>query len=98
MKHVLQPLNEQAADVIVKRIDLLESDSMSPQLLLFVAHVTTNRVVLREWDRGSLDVHSAIPYPDELAVFIEKQFAFMKRRQAQLLGVHLRRSKPKSKL
>ena len=98
MKHVLQPLNEQAAEVIVKRIDLLEADAMSDVLLRFVAHVTTNRVVLRQWELGEVDAHSAIPYPDELVGFIEKQFAYMKQRQAQMLSVPLRLSRQPSKL
>ena len=89
MKHVLQPLNEEAAEVIVKRIDLLESDSIDPTLLKFVAHVTSNRVVLQEWEKGNLEAHSAIPYPDELVAYISKQFALMKERQAHALGVKL---------
>jgi hypothetical protein len=98
MTHVLQPLNEAAADVIVNRIDLLESDTMSPHLLNFVAHVTSNRVVLQQWQNGVLDAHSAIPFPDELAEYITRQFAYMKRRQARLLGVNLRSNKVQSKL
>jgi hypothetical protein len=90
MKHVLQPLNEQAADVIVRRIDLLESDAISEYLLKFVAHVAANRVVLQKWEDGELQAHSAIPYPDDVTAFIVKQFARMKRKQAQMLGVKLR--------
>ena len=89
MLHVLQPMNEEAAEVIVKRIDLLESDTINDALLRFVAHVSSNRVVIKEWDKGNLEAHSAIPYPDELVPFITKQFALMKTRQAKLLGVKL---------
>ena len=90
MTSVLQPLNEQAADVIVKRIDLLESDSMSEQLLKFVAHVAANRVVLQKWEEGVLDAHSAIPFPDGVTDFIIQQFARMKRKQAHMLSVNIR--------
>jgi hypothetical protein len=99
MVHVLQPLNEEAAEVIVKRVDLLESDAMDPALLKFVAHVTSNRVVIKEWEKGNLEAHSAIPYPDELVPFITKQFALMKAKQADTLGVKLLQYKqPQSKL
>lgn len=98
MEHVLQPLNEAAAEVIVQRIDLLESDSIAPILLSFVAHVTSNRVVLQQWRSGVKDAHSSIPFPDELLDYVTKQFAYIKRRQARLLGVKLRSNQPQSKL
>jgi hypothetical protein len=88
MVHVLQPMNEEAAEVIVKRIDLLESDTIN-DALLNLAHVSSNRVVIKEWEKGNLEAHSAIAYPDELVGFITKQFALMKTRQAKLLGVAL---------
>lgn len=90
MTTVLQPLNEQAAEVIVKRIDLLESDSMNGELLKFVAHVAANRVVLQKWDEGVLDAHSAIPFPDGVTDFIIQQFARMKRKQAHMLSVNIK--------
>lgn len=93
MMNVLQPLNEQAADVIVKRIDLLQSDHMSPHLLKLVSHVAANRVVISRWKAGDVSAHSAIPYPDEVVGYVRRQFAKMKRIQAQLLGVRLTRSK-----
>lgn len=90
MVTVLQPLNEQAAEVIVKRIDLLESDQMSAELLKFVAHVAANRVVLQKWEEGVLGAHSAIPFPDGVTNFIIEQFARMKRKQARMLSVNIR--------
>jgi hypothetical protein len=90
MRHVLQPLNEEAAEVIVKHIDLLEADAISDHLLKLVAHVTANRVVLHRWEQGELDAHSVIPFPDQIAAFITKEFAKMKRKQAELLGIHLK--------
>lgn len=90
MVTVLQPLNEQAAEVIVKRIDLLESDQMSAELLKFVAHVAANRVVLQKWEEGVLEAHSAIPFPDGVTNFIIEQFARMKRKQARMLSVNIR--------
>ena len=95
MRHVLQPLNERAAEVIVNRIDLLESDSISELMLQLVAHVSANRVVLQHWADGDLNAWSAIPYPDKLPEYVTRQFSVMKQSQAALLGVKLQ---PKSKL
>ena len=47
MKEVLQPLNEKAADIIVKHADLLQSAEMEPLLLQLVAHVFAYRVILK---------------------------------------------------
>jgi hypothetical protein len=47
MKDVLQPLNEKAADIIVNRINLLDSPNINPLLLQFVAHVSAYRVILK---------------------------------------------------
>jgi hypothetical protein len=47
MKEVLQPLNERAAEIIVKHADLLESSTMEPLLLQLVAHVSAYRVILK---------------------------------------------------
>jgi hypothetical protein len=93
MKHVLQPLNEKAAEAIVKRIDLLHSDQMSQHLLNFVSHVAANKVVMSRWEAGDVRAHSVIPYPDEIVGYVTHQFAMMKRMQARLLGVKLTRSK-----
>ena len=87
MKSVLQPLNEKAADVIVNHLNLLESTTIHPSLLQFVAHVSSLRVVIKQWDEGSLDQWSAVTYPDALPEYIEKEFKKIKRRQAELLGM-----------
>ena len=46
MKAVLQPLNEKAAEIITKHVDLLESASVEPLLLQLVAHMSAYRVIL----------------------------------------------------
>jgi hypothetical protein len=47
MTAVLQPLNEKAADIIVKHADLLQSAEMEPLLLQLVAHVFAYRVIIK---------------------------------------------------
>lgn len=49
MKEVLQPLNEKAAEIIVRHADLLQSAQMEPLLLQLVAHVSAYRVILKRW-------------------------------------------------
>ena len=89
MRHVLQPLNERAADIIVTRIDLLQDDRISELLLQLVAHVSANRGVLQNWSEGDLDAWSAITYPDKVPAYISAEFARVKQLQAELLGVKL---------
>lgn len=47
MKTVLQPLNEKAAEIVVRHADLLQSSQMEPLLLQLVAHVMAYRVILK---------------------------------------------------
>ena len=49
MKAVLQPLNEKAAEIVVKHADLLQSSRMEPLLLQLVAHVCAYRVILQRY-------------------------------------------------
>ena len=46
MREVLQPLNEKAAEIVVKHADMLQSNRMEPLLLRLVAHVSAYRVIL----------------------------------------------------
>jgi hypothetical protein len=45
------------------------------------------------WQEGDLNTASAISYPDRLLAFVQREFAVLKRRQAQLLGLKDVRSK-----
>jgi hypothetical protein len=60
MRDVLQPLNEKAAEIVVKHADMLQSDRMEPLLLQLVAHVSAYRVILaRRARRSQSTVRSA---------------------------------------
>lgn len=87
MKSVLQPLNEKGADVIVNHLNLLDSRTINPILLQFVAHVSSYRVILKMWDEGALNEWSAVSYPDKLPEYVEREFKKIKRKQAELLGM-----------
>lgn len=67
MKEVLQPLNEKAADIIVRHADLLQSAQMEPLLLQLVAHVSAYRVILKRYaaSMSSLadDTKSSVHWP-----------------------------------
>uniref|UniRef100_A0A7R9YPK9 Uncharacterized protein n=1 Tax=Chlamydomonas euryale TaxID=1486919 RepID=A0A7R9YPK9_9CHLO len=86
MAQVLQPLNEKAAAIATDNIDLLDGSSIQPQLLQLVAHVYANRVMLDRWERGDYTSASVISYPNSIVEFARREFAAMKRRQAELLG------------
>ncbi|KAF5842053.1 hypothetical protein DUNSADRAFT_9622 [Dunaliella salina] len=88
MVHVLQPLNEKASDIIINGFSLLEGSSINPQLLQLVAHTSAYRVLLERWKNGDHQrFASAISYPDRLEEWVRKEFARLKRTQAELLGV-----------
>lgn len=53
MTAVFQPLNERAAEIVIKNADLLEGPSMEPLLLQLVAHVSAYRVILKRCARGA---------------------------------------------
>ncbi|KAJ9525795.1 hypothetical protein QJQ45_009333 [Haematococcus lacustris] len=87
MTSVLQPLNERAAAIVQGGFSLLEGVALEPQLLQLVAHVSASRVVLERWAQGELATGSAISYPDKLEGMVRQEFARLKARQAELLGV-----------
>lgn len=87
MREVLQPLNEQACSVVYAHADLLDSTTISPTLLRFIAHVAANRVMMREWDRGNLGAFSTIAFPEELLGMANAEFKRLKALQARLLGI-----------
>lgn len=90
MRSVLQPLNEKAADAIVNHLNLLDSPSINPLLLQFVAHVSAYRVILKLWEEGAFNEWSAVSYPDKLPEYVEAEFKKIKRKQAELLGMRER--------
>lgn len=89
MNSVLQPLNEKAADIIINHLNLLESSSIEPLLLQFVAHVSSYRVILKRWEEGAIGEWSAVSYPDKLPEYVEREFKKIKRKQAELLGMKM---------
>jgi hypothetical protein len=98
VREVLLPLSEKAANLVVRRADLLEGSSIEPLLLQLVAHVSALKVLVRQWEQSSgndngsgefdlLPNASAIPYPDDLQEWVERGYSQLKRRQAGLLGI-----------
>ncbi|GAX73465.1 hypothetical protein CEUSTIGMA_g917.t1 [Chlamydomonas eustigma] len=86
MSKVLQPLNERAAQIATDNVDLLEGSTIEPLLLQLVAHVYANRVILERWSQGDFKSFSVISYPNAIVSFVQKEFALMKKKQADLLG------------
>lgn len=86
MEKVLQPLNEKAASIIAKHIDLLDAQQVVPELLQLIAHVSTMRVIIHRWQDGDYSSWSVISYPDKLQEYVLREFARIKMHQARLLG------------
>lgn len=49
LREVLQPLNEKAADIIINRLNLVESANLDPVLLELVSHTYSLRVLLKRY-------------------------------------------------
>lgn len=87
VKEVFMPLNSKAAAIVISRADLLESPTIDNLLLQFVAHVSAYQVIVKQWEAGELSAYSVVPFPDELHDFIKKEYTWIKKRQADLLGI-----------
>lgn len=87
IKTVLMPLNQKAADVIINNLNLLESATIPASMLQFVAHVSSLKVVIQQWDQGYLGERSQIPYPDDLMELVSADFKRIKKKQQDLLGM-----------
>jgi hypothetical protein len=100
VKNVLQPLNEKAADTIINNLNLLESPEyvgeegvkhvVPPSMLQFVAHVSSLRVIIKQWEDGKVGEWSAVSYPNDLLDIIQKDFTRLKKKQRRLLGMRSR--------
>ena len=87
-KHVFMPLNRQLYDLIINKGDLLvESESeMPPELLAFIAHVSSYEAVLAQWDEQDYsELFSVINFPKALSIYAEIHFKQLLDIQSKLL-------------
>mmetsp|Transcript_16182 Transcript_16182/g.50723 ORF Transcript_16182/g.50723 Transcript_16182/m.50723 type:complete len:166 (+) Transcript_16182:120-617(+) len=88
MRSALLPLHRQAAALIDAKAHLFETDSMTHDLLDYVAMVRSYDVILCKWDNGDYAVlFSPIRYPSKLRRHCETTFQDLRKRQAHLLAL-----------
>jgi hypothetical protein len=87
MKEVFMPLNLIMYKAILEHADLLEYGQMPKCMLKLIAHVSTYKAVLAQWENDEFSEHVApVPYPgEELRVHVTKIFELLKERQEKLL-------------
>jgi hypothetical protein len=88
MVEVFFPLIARMEDLVIQHADLIDETEMPECLLELVTHVSTYRAVLRAWEEGDYSRHtSMLPYPRQtLTAYLERRYAELKERQAELLG------------
>lgn len=89
MREVFMPLNLRLEKTIVENADLLIENKMPESLLLFIAHVSAYKAVLRRWENNDYSEHiSLVNYPrQEVRTYAEESFADLKHEQERLLGL-----------
>lgn len=88
---VLQPLNEQAFEILVRRADLMDTTSVPAVFRQFQAHVLAFRTLLVQWHAKDFSqLHCSVTYPEAFSVYVGEEFRRLKLRQAsQLNTLHL---------
>jgi hypothetical protein len=88
MREVFMPLNRRIAEVIHSKADLLEEEEMPQCLLDVCAHVASYEPVLKRWDDGDVEQHTALNlFPRrDLTAYAEQSFHRLKTEQSRLLA------------
>lgn len=88
VQEALMPGNVKMRDAVIEHADLLIEDEVPHVLAGFCSHVASYEVVLAQsGDRRKQLARALIPHPgDEFGEYVQSSFAFLKQRQATLLG------------
>tara|TARA_R110001583_G_scaffold190659_1_gene355070 strand:- start:1007 stop:1570 length:564 start_codon:yes stop_codon:yes gene_type:complete len=88
MKTVFEPMNAATEEVILKNIDLLESDDIPNAFVDALAHIAAYKAVLNAWEREDYSEYASVnnwPYQELLAV-VEPEIKKLRKQQKKLLG------------
>mmetsp|Transcript_22013 Transcript_22013/g.48097 ORF Transcript_22013/g.48097 Transcript_22013/m.48097 type:complete len:269 (-) Transcript_22013:182-988(-) len=84
---VLQPLNERALEVLIRRADLMDTTSVPVVFRQFAAHVLAFRTLMAQWKSGDYSqTRCSVTYPENFAPFVAAEFRRLKLRQADQLN------------
>lgn len=84
---VLQPLNERALEILIRRADLTDNTAMPVVFGQLAAHVLAFRTLITRWKAGKFDrVRCSVSYPEGFGDYVDQEFCRLKLRQAKQLN------------
>jgi len=88
MINVFEPYNAEIENLILKNIDLLDSDKIPQSFIAALAHIAAYKAVLADWKAGDFSNHVSVnKWPSkELLSMVEPEYAKLKSMQRGLLG------------
>lgn len=88
MTHVFEPFNAETEKLILKNIDLLESDSIPQAFIDALAHIAAYKAVLANWKHGNFSSHVSVNnWPSKaLLAIVEPEYLRLRALQKTLLG------------
>jgi len=86
MTEVLMPLNEMKEQLILRNAYLIREAEIPECLLMFVAHSSAYKAVLKRWSDGDYSEHlSIIEFPEDLDFYASTSYQELKAEQLRLL-------------
>lgn len=88
MTHVFEPLNSETEKLILKNIDLLESDEIPKAFIDALAHIAAYKAVLADWKQSDFSNHVSVNnWPSkELLAIVKPEYEKLRALQRKLMG------------
>jgi hypothetical protein len=88
MAEVFMPLNLKMETVIVENSHLINGPGMPGEFRKFLSHVEAYKTTVKSWENGDLKYHTSYSnYPKEFNRMVEKAYAELKKKQAEMIGM-----------
>ncbi|WP_271408368.1 hypothetical protein [Pseudomonas sp. Q1-7] len=88
MTNVFEPLNSETEKLILKNIDLLESDEIPKAFIDALAHIAAYKAVLADWKQSDFSNHVSVNnWPSrELLAIVKPEYERLRALQRKLVG------------
>lgn len=88
MENVFEPFNAETEKLILKNIDLLESDHIPSSFVDALAHIAAYKAVLSNWQRSDFSNHVSVnKWPSqELLATVKPEYEKLRALQRKLMG------------
>lgn len=89
MENVFEPFNAETEKLILKNIDLLESDQIPKSFISALAHIAAYKAVLYNWHQSDFSNHISVNnWPSrELLATVKPEYEKLRALQRKLLGM-----------